>query len=74
MPVPAKNDDKLLAHYADAIAGIERGEFHAEAGSAALPELPELLHLHGRLSATSAFSARRDAFLKRGNGPRKGKP
>ncbi|MCJ9700331.1 ATP-dependent helicase [Bradyrhizobium sp. SHOUNA76] len=29
MPVPAKNDDKLLAEYADAIAGIERGEFHA---------------------------------------------
>jgi DNA helicase-2/ATP-dependent DNA helicase PcrA len=29
MSVPAKNDDKLLAEYADAIVGIERGEFHA---------------------------------------------
>jgi DNA helicase-2/ATP-dependent DNA helicase PcrA len=30
MPVQAKNDDKLLSHYTDAIAGIERGEFHAK--------------------------------------------
>ncbi len=30
VPVPAANDDKLLATYADAIAGIERGDFHAE--------------------------------------------
>lgn len=30
MPVPAKNDEKLLGTYADAIAGIERGDFHAE--------------------------------------------
>jgi DNA helicase-2/ATP-dependent DNA helicase PcrA len=30
VPVMAKNDDKLLATYTDAIAGIERGDFHAE--------------------------------------------
>lgn len=30
MAVPSKNDNKLLSHYADAIAGIERGEFHAK--------------------------------------------
>jgi DNA helicase-2/ATP-dependent DNA helicase PcrA len=30
VPVPAKNDDKLLGTYAEAIAGIERGDFHAE--------------------------------------------
>jgi ATP-dependent DNA helicase UvrD/PcrA len=30
VPVLAKNDDKLLATYADAIAGIERGDFHPE--------------------------------------------
>jgi DNA helicase-2/ATP-dependent DNA helicase PcrA len=30
MPVFAKEDDKLLAHYTDAIAGIEGGEFHAK--------------------------------------------
>jgi DNA helicase-2/ATP-dependent DNA helicase PcrA len=30
VPVPAKNDDKLLATYTDAIAGIERGDFHTE--------------------------------------------
>jgi DNA helicase-2/ATP-dependent DNA helicase PcrA len=30
MPVQAKNDDKLLSHYTDAIVGIERGEFHAK--------------------------------------------
>jgi DNA helicase-2/ATP-dependent DNA helicase PcrA len=30
VPVPAKNDDKLLATYTDAIAGIERGDFHAD--------------------------------------------
>jgi superfamily I DNA/RNA helicase len=30
MPVLAKDDEKVLAHYTDAIAGIERGEFHAK--------------------------------------------
>jgi DNA helicase-2/ATP-dependent DNA helicase PcrA len=30
VPVLAKNDDKLIATYAGAIAGIERGDFHAE--------------------------------------------
>lgn len=30
MPVPAKDDEKVLTHYTDAIAGIERGEFHAK--------------------------------------------
>jgi hypothetical protein len=30
IPVLAKNDDKLLTTYSDAIAGIERGDFHAE--------------------------------------------
>jgi superfamily I DNA/RNA helicase len=30
VPVPAKNDGKLLAKYIDAIADIERGDFHAE--------------------------------------------
>ncbi len=30
VPVPAKNDEKLLAEYAEAIAGIERGDFHAD--------------------------------------------
>jgi DNA helicase II / ATP-dependent DNA helicase PcrA len=30
VPVVAKNDDKLLATYSDAIAGIERGDFHPE--------------------------------------------
>ena len=29
MPVVPKSDDKLVAEYADAIAGVERGEFHA---------------------------------------------
>jgi DNA helicase-2/ATP-dependent DNA helicase PcrA len=28
--MPARSDDKLLKEYADAIAGIERGDFHAE--------------------------------------------
>jgi DNA helicase II / ATP-dependent DNA helicase PcrA len=30
VPVLAKNDDKLLATYTDAIVGIERGDFHPE--------------------------------------------
>jgi hypothetical protein len=30
VPMPARSDDKLLKEYADAIAGIERGDFHAE--------------------------------------------
>lgn len=30
VPMPPKNDEKLLGQYADAIAGIERGDFHAE--------------------------------------------
>ena len=30
VPVLAKDDDKLLATYAEAIAGIERGDFHAQ--------------------------------------------
>ena len=29
VPVLAKNDDKLLAEYTDAITGIESGDFHA---------------------------------------------
>lgn len=28
--IPPRNDDKLLATYSEAIAGIERGDFHAE--------------------------------------------
>lgn len=40
MPVPAKNDDKLLGQYADAIAGIERGEFHAVPEARRCPNCP----------------------------------
>jgi DNA helicase-2/ATP-dependent DNA helicase PcrA len=40
MPVVAKNDDKLIAEYADAIAGIERGEFHALANVRSCPNCP----------------------------------
>jgi superfamily I DNA/RNA helicase/Zn-dependent peptidase ImmA (M78 family) len=40
MPVPAKNDDKLVIEYADAIAGIERGTFHAVPEARRCPNCP----------------------------------
>nr|WP_315762419.1 strawberry notch C-terminal domain-containing protein [Bradyrhizobium sp. SZCCHNS2005] len=40
MLVPAKGDDKLIAEYADAIDGIERGEFHAEPEARRCPNCP----------------------------------
>lgn len=40
MPVPEKNDDKLIAEYADAIAGIERGAFHAVPEARRCPNCP----------------------------------
>jgi hypothetical protein len=40
MPVPAKSDDKLVAEYADAIAGIERGAFHAVPEARRCPNCP----------------------------------
>ncbi len=56
VPVPAKNDDKLLAEYTDAIAGIESGDFHADPEARRCPELPLLLYVR-RLTptATSVF-------------------
>jgi DNA helicase II / ATP-dependent DNA helicase PcrA len=38
--IPVKDDDKLLAHYTDAIAGIERGEFHAVPEARRCPNCP----------------------------------
>jgi DNA helicase II / ATP-dependent DNA helicase PcrA len=35
--VPTKNDNKLLAAYTDAIAGIERGDFHPETDARRCP-------------------------------------
>ena len=40
MPVPPKNDDKLLKTYADAIAAIERGEFQAKPDVRRCPNCP----------------------------------
>jgi DNA helicase-2/ATP-dependent DNA helicase PcrA len=40
MPVPVQNDDKLVAEYADAIAGIERGAFHAVPEARRCPNCP----------------------------------
>ena len=40
MPVMAKSDDKLVAEYADAIAGIERGDFHAVPEARRCPNCP----------------------------------
>jgi DNA helicase-2/ATP-dependent DNA helicase PcrA len=37
IPVPATGDDKLLGTYTDAIAGIERGDFHAETDARRCP-------------------------------------
>jgi DNA helicase II / ATP-dependent DNA helicase PcrA len=39
-PVPAKSDEKLLATYPDAIAGIERGDYHAETDPRRCPNCP----------------------------------
>ena len=40
MPVVAKSDDKLVAEYADAITGIERGDFHAVPEARRCPNCP----------------------------------
>jgi ATP-dependent DNA helicase UvrD/PcrA len=40
VPVLIKNDEKLLAEYADAIAEIERGDFHAEPEARRCPNCP----------------------------------
>ena len=40
MPVPAQNDDKLVAEYVDAITGIERGAFHAVPEPRRCPNCP----------------------------------
>lgn len=40
VPVPDKGDDKLVAEYADAIAGIESGAFHAVPEARRCPNCP----------------------------------
>jgi len=40
VPVPIKDDDKLIAEYADAIASIERGDFHAVPEARRCPNCP----------------------------------
>jgi superfamily I DNA/RNA helicase/CRISPR/Cas system-associated exonuclease Cas4 (RecB family) len=40
IPVPAKNDEKLLAEYSDAIAEIESGDFHADPEARKCPNCP----------------------------------
>jgi DNA helicase II / ATP-dependent DNA helicase PcrA len=40
MPILPKSDDKLIGEYADAIAGIERGAFHAVPEARRCPNCP----------------------------------
>jgi DNA helicase II / ATP-dependent DNA helicase PcrA len=40
MPILPKSDDKLIAEYADAITGIERGAFHAVPEARRCPNCP----------------------------------
>ena len=40
IPVPAKNDERLLAEYSDAIAEIESGDFHADPEARKCPNCP----------------------------------
>lgn len=40
VPVPNKNDSKYLSQYSEAIAGIERGDFHAEPSPRQCPNCP----------------------------------
>ena len=69
----AKNDDKLLATYAEAIAGIERGDFHAAARAQALPELPVLFHVRRLTRADFHFFRGCIAFLMRAIPAQQGK-
>jgi hypothetical protein len=38
--VPAKNDEKLIGEYRNAIAAIESGDFHAEPDARRCPNCP----------------------------------